>query len=242
MFPLCTLSLCRPYTFLVLCIAMMIPGRAILAAEVLTSDLLTEAFGHIVFQTESGAGSTGKPLVRWGVPIVAHLDGGMSEQYKPKVEKIFATLSKLTGLPMGLAPHDSAFNFEIHFMPMADVRRITKSSTIRCSGVLKGSSRDYLIARAIVYIANDDDHRIRHCLHEEIGRVLGLTNDSSLIADSLFNDTNDSRRSYSLSDMILIRALYDRRLRPGMSRKEAMPIARIILRELATRLKEAGKM
>lgn len=70
------------------------------------------------------------------------------------------------------------------------------------------------------------------CLHEEIVQTLGLANDYAAARPSIFNDDQEFALMTD-HDAMLLRALYDRRLRPGMSADEAMPIARQIFAEMA---------
>ncbi|MFK7943295.1 MAG: DUF2927 domain-containing protein [Paracoccaceae bacterium] len=66
------------------------------------------------------------------------------------------------------------------------------------------------------------------CLHEEIVQALGLTNDSDAARPSIFNDDQEFALMTE-HDAMLLRALYDPRLRPGMSADEAMPTVRQVL-------------
>lgn len=61
------------------------------------------------------------------------------------------------------------------------------------------------------------------CLHEEIIQSLGLTNDSDQARPSIFND-NQEFALMTDHDALLLRLLYDDRLRPGMLKADAMPI------------------
>jgi hypothetical protein len=61
------------------------------------------------------------------------------------------------------------------------------------------------------------------CVQEEMSQAMGLPNDSNEARPSLFNDT----REFALlteHDAILLRMLYDPRLRPGMTVDEARPL------------------
>lgn len=66
------------------------------------------------------------------------------------------------------------------------------------------------------------------CLHEEIVQALGLTNDSEAARPSIFNDDQEFALMTE-HDGMLLQALYDPRLRPGMSAEEAMPAVREVL-------------
>ena len=74
----------------------------------------------------------------------------------------------------------------------------------------------------------------KSCLQEEITQSLGLTNDSDRARPSIFNDDQEFA-VVTEHDEMLLRLLYDPRLRTGMSAQEAMPIAREILDDLQAR-------
>jgi hypothetical protein len=71
----------------------------------------------------------------------------------------------------------------------------------------------------------------RACLHEEIAQGLGLINDSPQARPSIFND-NSEFALLTRQDELLLRLLYDPRLKPGMSLAEAKPIIETIAAEL----------
>lgn len=89
-----------------------------------------------------------------------------------------------------------------------------------------------VIARAVALIPAEHPDLIRlSCVHEEIAQGLGLPNDSPAARPSIFND-DDEFALLTSHDEMLLRMLYDPRLRPGMTAAEALPAARIIAREL----------
>lgn len=75
------------------------------------------------------------------------------------------------------------------------------------------------------------DRLRRSCFHEELAQGLGLANDSPAARPSIFND-DEEFAFLTRHDEMLLRMLYDPRLRPGMEEAEAAPIARIIAGEL----------
>jgi hypothetical protein len=81
-------------------------------------------------------------------------------------------------------------------------------------------------------IGTDNPPYLRdHCLLEELTQALGPLNDACHARDSIFCD-GVYRTSLSSSDAIILRTLYDPRLKPGMTKAEAMPIARPVIKEL----------
>ena len=88
------------------------------------------------------------------------------------------------------------------------------------------------IASALVIIRSELPNLMRRaCFHEEISQSLGLTNDSHFARPSIFND-DDEFATITQFDEILLQILYDRRLYPGISEKEASQLVREITSEI----------
>ena len=68
------------------------------------------------------------------------------------------------------------------------------------------------------------------CVHEEMAQAMGLPNDSPEARPSLFNDDLEFAL-LTEHDAILLRMLYDPRLRPGMTSAEARPLLPAIVRD-----------
>jgi len=65
----------------------------------------------------------------------------------------------------------------------------------------------------------------------EVARAIGLKHPGCAYPPSAFCAA-DWDTTFTSADLIVLRTLYDPHLKPGMSREEAMPIAREIIREL----------
>ncbi|MCH7936586.1 MAG: DUF2927 domain-containing protein [Proteobacteria bacterium] len=73
--------------------------------------------------------------------------------------------------------------------------------------------------------------RINHCLLEEMTQSLGLPNDSNKIKKSIFSDRS-RRTELTRTDLIVLKTLYDPRMKAGLPRAEAVAVAREIIRDL----------
>ncbi len=86
--------------------------------------------------------------------------------------------------------------------------------------------------RAVAVIRGEHPRDLRQsCFHEELAQGLGLANDSPAARPSIFNDDEE----FSLltrQDEMLLKILYDPRLRPGMTEQEARPIVELIATEI----------
>ena len=79
--------------------------------------------------------------------------------------------------------------------------------------------------------AEEPDLMRQGCFHEEIAQGLGLANDSPAARPSIFND-DEEFGLLTTHDEMLLRILYDPRMRPGMTVPQALPVARQIATDL----------
>lgn len=115
------------------------------------------------------------------------------------------------------------------------VREVTESprdtfcAAYAMSDSVEGSA--YTAAVALIKAEHAGLMRLS-CIHEELAQAMGLANDSPLARPSIFND-DEEFALMTRHDELLMRVLYDPRLRPGMTPEEARPIVRRIAAELA---------
>ena len=104
---------------------------------------------------------------------------------------------------------------------------------IHCMAMTSMSSEpNSAISSALVIIRSELPEIMRRaCLHEEIAQTLGLTNDSHFARPSIFND-DDEFATLTQFDEILLQILYDHRLQPGISEKEAAQLVKQITNEI----------
>jgi hypothetical protein len=107
-----------------------------------------------------------------------------------------------------------------------------------CLGVLSTSRRSGRITRAVVIIPVDRARargKLPACVVEELTQVLGLPNDSEKVFPSVFNDRSIDDFLTGL-DVLLLKMLYDPRIKPGMDLATTRPLAQ----QIATELIRAG--
>jgi hypothetical protein len=94
----------------------------------------------------------------------------------------------------------------------------------------QGNSSTYTHAVAVIR-GEHPEELSRLCIHEELSQGLGLANDSPQSRPSIFND-DEEFALLTRHDELLLKMLYDPRLRPGMTEAEARPIVETIAAEL----------
>ncbi len=213
-------------------------------------DEFSERGGRLV-----AGGSLGL-LHRWQKPVRLSLEFGPSVPLAQRgrdradVAAYAARLSRLTGLPVRLVSDNP--NFVVLIQSPAERRQ----AAARIMGFAPGTSRAALNSalalkpdiyctvfsyssgsrpvydRALAVIRSELPPLMRRaCLHEEIAQGLGLVNDSPGARPSIFNDTEEFAL-LTRQDELMLRILYDPRLRPGMTLDAARPIIETIAAEL----------
>jgi hypothetical protein len=196
-------------------------------------------------------------LARWDAPVRVASEFGasvpqaMREKERRRVSQYAARLSRITGHPIG--PTVGAANFHVLFAGQDDtrfvqtrLRQIIPTISVAdlqfftalprsfyCLVIAVSSDRaPHVYDRAVALIRAEQPSLMREaCIHEEMAQGLGLPNDSPEARPSIFND-DDEFAFLTNHDEMLLKMLYDPRLRAGMTAEEARPITRIIAREL----------
>lgn len=236
------------------------PADAPFTARQLAESFLRIAL-YDEFSSESGtlvARHTPSRLRRWEMPIRIAIDfgptipEGQRLSDRNEIAHFAARLSQLTRLPTRLAGNDGAANF--HVLVLNEDERRTAEALLRrlspgiddatlqsvtqmpkatyCTAIAQQSPGQWEYKQAIIVIRGEHPDRLRlSCIHEELAQAMGLANDSPAARPSIFNDDEEFALLTSQDEMML-RILYDRRLRPGMTEAEARPIVETIAAEL----------
>ncbi len=182
--------------------------------------------------------------VRFGIEFGASVDPTRHTTDRQAVTNYVQRLANLTRHPMTAG---SAANANFHVLIMGEddrsqmlarVQSIVPNIDRASLGLLQsmprgihclvmafaGPENDFAYTRAIAVIRAEHPDLLRlSCVHEELAQGLGLANDSPAARPSIFND-DDEFALLTTQDQIFLRMLYDPRLYPGMSLRDAHPI------------------
>jgi hypothetical protein len=225
-----------------------------------TADILARNFEQIVFFNEYARAFQGRggqsPLRRWAGPVRIEpvFGAGVPPSQRSKdtsdVRNYARRLGDITNHPISM---NGAPNFIVIFAGEDDRNAALDQAATRVPGITRASldalrdlprdtycavaayasgsdANTYTAAVALIRAENPGLLRLS-CIHEELAQGLGLANDSREARPSIFND-DDEFALLTDHDEHLLQMLYDPRLKPGMSAKEAAPITRILAREL----------
>lgn len=228
------------------------------SADDLARDFETIAFfDEYARGTAFGARGGSGRLSRWSGPVRIGIEFGdsVSEDRQGKdrasVTNYAARLARITGHPISVTPGNA--NFHVFVASEDDSDFVQKRLKQLVPGIsqaelnlfrdlprsyyclvvaVSGSTNpnNYVRAAALIRAEHPDLVRLS-CFHEEIAQGLGLPNDSPRARPSIFND-DDEFALLTNHDELLLKMLYDPRLKPGMTAAEARPTVRILAREM----------
>ncbi len=235
------------------------PGTEIaLTPERLTEDFVQIALhdeyvrhGDTLVQHEVTA-----PLRRWQQPVRMQMYFGDSvppaqrSRDRADVAGFAARLQRVSGHPVALGGAQGNFvvlvvnederraigprlQSMVPGIPPSDVAALSELSPQNfCTVFAYSQGNSPVYAQAVALIRAELPPRLRRsCVHEELTQGMGLANDSPRARPSIFND--DEEFAYlTRHDELLLKILYDPRLRPGMTEAEARPVVMQIATEL----------
>ena len=206
---------------------------------------------------EFKASGAPNPIRRWTKPVKVQLDFGqtasprLQSDVRTTVTAYLKRLARLIGQPILLS--DSSPNFVVAVLNVDELDRYAKPLLQRFPDIppplarqmtqlertdhcvvysFERAERPNRIQSAVALIRAEHPKLLRDkCLHEEIAQGLGLTNDSPAARPSIFND-DDEFALLTRHDELLLKMLYDRRLKVGMTAEQAGPIVRQIARDV----------
>jgi hypothetical protein len=203
------------------------------------------------------AQQTESSLRRWQKPIRIGLVFGdlVPEETRAKdranVTAYAARLARLTGLDIRVS--DNNPNFHVLFLHRGEQKTIGPELNRRMPGISPIVTREIATSPrntfCVAYAFSDNSNvnvyksaiilvKAEHsglmrlsCIQEEMAQALGLANDSPNVRPSIFND-DEEFALLTKHDEYLLRMLYDRRLKPGMTPQAARPLLPRIANDL----------
>jgi len=195
-------------------------------------DRLVAAFGETMF--EAGLASHGQGeilsqsgnLAKWESPIrVAVMEGGNPENMALTRETL-TELAQLGNLELEWVERDAdGIELEIHF---SEKRQFVINGNQLATCYARTHGR---LAAAGIYISSTGEGEWRtNCLTHELLHALGWRGHTHRIRSAISYAHGESELTQW--DRLMMRALYDERLPPGISKADAIPVIRVIFHEM----------
>jgi hypothetical protein len=119
-------------------------------------------------------------------------------------------------------------------------RRIQRSLEPQCLSGFRKDENSRILHSDVLIVADAGDFVFYDCIYEEMLQALGPINDDTTVPWTMFND--DVRMGFfDLYDQYLLNILYDRRIKPGMTRAEVEKLLPEILPQVRAWVDENNK-
>jgi hypothetical protein len=202
-----------------------------------------EYFDRIVFRSEYATTQSPWFIRKWPGSTVKFKIGGLKKaavKYRPVIARHSKALARYKAPGFveisGQTPGEDFIFMFVRGNDMMKAGRLLEKNEKVLRQVAKG--RCYFLSyhmpdgkfvKAMIVVNTDMPKEvILHCLLEEMAQAMGLPNDSRMVSPSLFNDSQQ-RKTLSQIDKVLVRTLYDKRMKAGMPRDLALKTAHKII-------------
>jgi len=199
-------------------------------------DRLVAAFGETMFDAGSARHGQGEILskngylAKWESPITVAVVQGKNPENVAFAKEIIAELAALGGLELVWAePGEGSVELEIFFSN--ERQFVINGNQLASCYARTGSAPDGWLTTAGVYISftGEGDWRT-DCLTHELLHALGWRGHTHRIRSVISYAHGETE--LTKWDRMMMRALYDPRLPPGISKADALPVIRVIFHEM----------
>ena len=179
-------------------------------------------------------------ITKWNRTILIRLKGNIETHHRDLLQQVVDDLSRITGMPFDVIEQsdqlsDIALDIIIH---MHDRDPIDHNDWFCGLAPPIVNVDGVLVLREMGFSANTRGDGLIECFYEDISQSLGMSGDNALTEESLYRSEAENGQWLrpTWHDVIMLRTLYDRRIKPGMHEDQAMPIVRKVIEELLEEL------
>jgi len=140
-----------------------------------------------------------------------------------------------------LLVHDRDLSHAIRALYGIDrARRIQRALEPQCLSGFRKDESSRILHSDVLIVADAGEFVFYDCIYEELLQSLGPINDDTTVPWSMFND-DVQMGFFDLYDQYLLNILYDRRIRPGMTRTEVEALLPEVLPQVRAWVDENNK-
>lgn len=195
-------------------------------------DRLVAAFSETMFDAGPASHGTGGIisqsgiLAKWESPVTVAVVEGDNPENIALTKEILAELAELGGLELEWAERGAGgIELEIHFSNKREF--VINGNQLAACYASTGGANDGLLDATSIYISVTGEGEWRtDCLTHELLHALGWRGHTHRIRSAISYAHGETE--LTKWDRLMMRALYDPRLPPGISKTDAIPVARAI--------------
>jgi len=219
-------------------IFMLFVGAVVTACQSprMVENRLVAAFGETMFDGNSVAhlnvaeGKKDHRLAKWESSVEISVVEGATEENVTLVQETLGQFAELTGLDITFGePYDRSAQLQIFFGTDKDFV-INGNERATCFARTRSDRRNRLVLSEVHVSQVADGKWQTDCIVHELLHAFGWRGHTHRVRSAISYMHGETE--LTRWDAYLMRTLYDRRLEPGTSKDDAMPVARAILHEL----------
>jgi hypothetical protein len=207
---------------------------------------LAQSFAEIALKTEYGVKE--KTISKWTGSIAFYYDHQVGDQilHEYLTGLHLSHLTAITGIAFVPVDKKEKADLIISFTQEKFIKSALRQSLgLKASRLVNHLTRHSICianikttkgggikaARVLIPVDRARSHaKLVSCIVEELTQIMGLLNDADTVYPSIFNDKTYNELLTGL-DYILLRVLYDDRVKVGMKADEVMPVVHKIIKE-----------
>lgn len=223
---------------LVLFLSIIILSACVSAVEV--QQRLLQAFDDVVFAVAPDWGGSlvrqhNSNLVRWEGELTYSIEWeeDANPDFEVDVEAAMTKITNIAGLTSRRIDDTENSNVAFHMRPGKNGYIVNGAERASCYAHIPSSDKvreQGILERTEIHMPSDLIETSYDCLEHEILHIMGFRGHSQGIRSVLAVFSGETE--LTKWDVMLLKTVYDPRLRPGMKREEALAQAKIVLSEL----------
>jgi len=218
------------------------------------AEVLVESFANVVHTRKPGDKFDNPAAFKWSSTVRFAFFEKVPDWHRLLFRRYLELLPRLTGLVFEEVPENPReANYHIYFA--ANKKSLARIGTlygfskekmkahvqkVLCFSIPASRDSKTLTGGIVVISGRENTLLAKRCVAEEMAHSFGIVAHNAQYIPSIFSDY-DGPEKLSINDMILVRTLYDKRIKAGITREQTTPIAREIITELVAAVKERGE-
>jgi len=210
-----------------------IAHRREIERKIFTDAEIVSGFFKVTFGAEFHVAGGVDRIRKYDGPIKIYIDNRMQPDRSTQVAEVIADVNaKIRDLEITITGKREDAQIIVSLVRDRDLarairtlygidraRRIQRSLEPQCLSGFRKDENSRILHSDVLIVADAGDFVFYDCLYEELLQSLGPINDDTTVPWTMFND-DVQMGFFDLYDQYLLNLLYDRRIKPGMTRAE----------------------
>ena len=210
-----------------------IAHRRAMERKTFTDEEITSGFFKVTFGAEFHVAGGVDRIRKYEGPIKVFIDNRMQPDRSSQVAEVVADIgARIRDLDISMTSKRDEAQIVVSLVRDRDLarairtlygidraRRIQRSLEPQCLAGFRKDENSRILYSDVLIVADAGDFVFYDCIYEELLQSLGPINDDTTVPWTMFND-DVQMGFFDLYDQYLLNILYDRRIKPGMTRAQ----------------------